>query len=95
MPNQSGSTIVPSFEDTHPYGWQPEQVQGAIWLLLGLMLFAIVSYVLTAITQCIHHGVSARSLMGMKPKNNRSIRSAREERAERAETRRIIERQRN
>lgn len=95
MPNQTESTGVPSFEDTHPYGWQPEQVQGAIWLLLGLMLFAIASYILTAITQCIHYGVSSRSLMGMKPKNEKSIRSARQERAERAETRRIVERQRS
>lgn len=81
---------TPTFQDLHPYGLEPEQIQNALWLLLALMLFAILAYVFTAIKQVINFGPSGRTLMGMKPKNDRKDKREREARAE---IKKIVERQ--
>ncbi len=59
----------PTFKDLHPYGLEPGQISQALWLLCGLLLFAIVSYIVTVIMQIMSSGLSARTLMGMKPRN--------------------------
>lgn len=79
-----------TFRDLHPYGLEPEQIQNVLWLLLGLMLFVILAYVFTAIKQVMNFGVSSRTLMGMKPKNDRKDKREREARSE---IKKIVERQ--
>jgi hypothetical protein len=86
MTDQETST----FRDLHPYGLEPEQIQNALWVLLALMLFAILAYIFTAIRQVRDFGASGRTLMGMKPKNDRKDKREREARAE---IKRIVERQ--
>lgn len=80
----------PTFQDLHPYALEPEQIQNALLVLLGLMIFVILAYIFTAIKQVRDFGPSGRTLMGMKPKN--SSRDKREREA-RIEIKKIVEKQ--
>jgi hypothetical protein len=59
-----------TLRDFYPYWLEPEQVQSAFLILFILFLFVIVAFVFTVIKQVMKHGISKRTLMGMKPKKN-------------------------
>ena len=80
------SQEVPTFEELHPYGLEPEEIQIVLWILFGFMIFSVAAYIFTAVKQTIYFGVNSRLLMDIKSKKENV-------RASRKEIKRIVEKQ--
>ena len=80
------SQEVPTFEELHPYGLEPEEIQIVLWILFGFMIFSVAAYIFTAVKQTIYFGVNSRMLMDIKSKKENV-------RASRKEIKRIVEKQ--
>lgn len=67
------SQEVPTFEELHPYGLEPEEIQIVLWILFGFMIFSVAAYIFTAVKQTIYFGVNSRMLMDIKSKKKMCV----------------------